>query len=317
MYQDPRDETWGKTATKQTIDVVDMEGKKVGEEKLKMWTFSRQTANYVVHQAYCVWVYQQMPFKKFVPRRSDVRKGPKPWKQKGSGRARHGSFYSPLFGKSATNKAPHGLDGKAQKKVSRHKHMGSISTVLQSKWRGMVIVDGLEDWKEPNYSKMAETIEKVTNWPAGKVRTLLISRNGYGELDMDIHSPTPVSRLNPIYMSGRLIPKFAMRRPRDIDMMADGLHQLLVARKIIITREAFFDLCAKFNAENGWQWIHPERQVQATMRDLAEDYPCDRKTEIEAASKLPVDADRRQAWAVAERAKMGFEEVPAVSMEEA
>jgi len=294
-----------------------LEGNKVGEEKLKFYTFSKQTANYVVHQAFTVWHYQQMPYKKYVPTRSDVRKGPKPWKQKGSGRARHGSFYSPLFGKSATRHAPHGLDMKAQKKMGRHKHMAAISTVFQSKWKGMVIVDGLEDWKEARHSKMAETIEKVTNWPAGKTRTLMITRSGYGELDMDIVTPTPVSRLNPLYMSGRLIPKFTMRRPRDIDMMADGLFQLLCARKIIISREAFFDLCAKFNAENGWQWVRPNVQLRNTMVDLAEDYPCDRKAEIEAASKLPVDEDRRQAWAAAERAKMGYEEVPAVSMEDA
>ncbi|CAK0884871.1 unnamed protein product [Prorocentrum cordatum] len=258
-----------------------------------------------------------MPFKKFVARRSDVRAGPKPWKQKGSGRARHGSFYSPLFGKSATNKAPHGLDGKAQKKMPRQKHMGAISTVFQSKWRGMVIVDGLEDWKEPRHQKMVDLIEKVTHWPAGKVRTLMITRSGYGELDMDLHVPTAVSRLNPMYMSGRLIPKFVMRRPRDIDMMADGLFQLLCARKIIISREAFFDLCAKFNAEGGWQWVNPSEHLRRRMLELAEEYPCDRQAEIEAASKLPVDEERRMAWAAAERAKMGLEEVPAVSLEEA
>eukprot|EP00438_Fugacium_kawagutii_P016853 Skav219685 [mRNA] locus=scaffold817:90741:93657:- [translate_table: standard] len=139
------------------IPVVDLSGKKIGEEELQFLTFSKETANYVVHQAYSIWKYQQFPFSAYEKRRSETKKGKKLWKNKGVGKARMGSIYSPLFGKSATNKNRHGLDDKRKKKLPRLErgspksmHMKAISTVLQSKWRGMKIVAGLEDimaWK--------------------------------------------------------------------------------------------------------------------------------------------------------------------------
>lgn len=52
-------------------------------------------------------------------------------------------------------------------------------------------------------------------------------------------------------MAGRLIDNFSMRRPRDMDPESDGLHQALLGRKIIVSREAFFDLKAKFDAYDG------------------------------------------------------------------
>lgn len=50
-----------------------------------------------------------------------------------------------MFGKSATNKNKHGLDDRRNRKLDRPKHVKAISTVLQSKWRCMKIVVGLED----------------------------------------------------------------------------------------------------------------------------------------------------------------------------
>merc|ERR1719453_2854765 len=88
-----------------------------------------------------MWNYMNVrDFSAYEKRRSEVRKGPKPWRQKGTGKARHGSKYSPLFGRCKTNKAPHGLDNKRNKKIRRYQHAMSISTVLQSKWRRMKII---------------------------------------------------------------------------------------------------------------------------------------------------------------------------------
>eukprot|EP00913_Durusdinium_trenchii_P017349 g16315.t1 len=47
------------------IPVVDLSGKKIGEEELQFQTFSKQTANYVVHQAlqslfFCVVLLQKL-----------------------------------------------------------------------------------------------------------------------------------------------------------------------------------------------------------------------------------------------------------------
>merc|ERR1719410_16299 len=224
-------------ATPQQIPVLDMSGEQIGEETLDMRTASPETANYVVHEVNKIWLCQQMPFLRFVPRRNDLKKGPKPWAQKGSGRARHGSRASPLFGKSVTNKGPHGLDTKRKKVITRYRHNLSISTVLQSKWRCMKIIQGLEEWDVMRQDKLVECMQKWTNKKPGTRSTLIISRNGYGYLTKGYSFPHRSCWNSPLYMSGRHIPKLTFRRPRDIDPDDDGNYQLLKARRIIISRE--------------------------------------------------------------------------------
>merc|ERR1719450_1127818 len=222
-------------------------------------TLSMETANYVVHHALTVWMYQQKKWTFYAPRRSDTKKGKKPWRQKGSGKARHGSRYSPLFGRSMTNKAPHGLDNKRKKKISRSMHVMSIATVLQSKWRCMKIITGLEDWTEARQQKLFDCLAEWGGEKIGNRAAMIISRGGYGAMHKRLCVPTTESYDSPLYMSGRLIKKLAFRRPRDIDPESDGLSELLKARQIFISREAFFDLKAKYGAGGGGEdegWIY-------------------------------------------------------------
>jgi len=284
-----------------TIPVVDLEGKQVGDETMQFRTFRKETANYVVHHAHMVWQYQQIRHTEFHPRLGDrdqgIRVGKKLWANKGVGRARMGSTWGTLFGKTATNKAKHGLDNKKRKKLMRDRHCRAISTVLQSKWRNMIIVDGLEDWPEARYYEMEKFVTKVTGIPAGEKFTLLIARNCYGKEHKAQCIPTWASYTSPIYMSGRLIKKFKMRRPRDIDPVSDGLHECLKARRLIISREAFHDLKAKYDAETGWIFKDPTMILVEQMQKLVKDYPYDRVEEFEATRALPLDLDGREFWA--------------------
>lgn len=296
------------TGSPQKIPVVDLEGKQIGEETLDLVTLSKDTANYVVHHAITVWMYQQKPFTNYAKRRSDVKKGRKPWKQKGSGRARHGSKYSPLFGRSSTNQAPHGLDNKRNKKLPRIYHCRCISTVLQSKWRCMKIVVGLEDWKEPRQNELEKVIKSVTKTNIGAKSMLMITRSGYGEIHKIRCQPTPESYERPLYMSGRLIPRLVMRRPRDIDPAGDGLFQCLKARRLIISREAFFDLLAKFSNESGWAFKSERTILIEALKDIIDEFPNDRRKEIEVARMLPRSIPKREKWAIQQREKMALEE---------
>jgi len=98
-------------------------------------------------------------------------------------------------------------------------------------------------------------------------------------------------------MAGRLIKNFSMRRPRDMDAESDGLYQSLIGRKIIISREAFFDLKAKFDAYDGWAFKNPNDILVEQMQDLVEAYPYDRAAEFEAARELPRKLAEREFWA--------------------
>jgi len=286
--------------TKHIIPVLDLEGNHVGDEELQFRTFSKETANYVVHQNYTIWQYQQIRHTEFHNRLGDraqgVRHGKKLWKNKGVGRARMGSTWGTLFGKTATNKSKHGLDNKRRKLISREQHAVSISTVLQSKWRNMVIVDGLEDWAESRYYEMQKMIKNVTGINAGKKFTLMIARNCYGK-EHKFGLPTWTSQDHPLYMSGRLIEKFQMRRPRDVDPAGDALMQCLKARRIIISREAFHDLRSKYDGYNGWQWENPNDILVSQMQKLVKDYPYDRVEEYESTRALPLEIDAREFWA--------------------
>jgi len=286
-----------------------MSGQKIGEETLDFRTFSPLTANYVVHQAITIWQYQQSPFTAFVKRRSDTKKGKKPWGQKGSGKARHGSKYSPLFGRSATNKAPHGLDNKRKKKLKRLHHYGSISTVLQSKWRCMCIINGLEDWKEARQQQLEDCLYKWTGVKAGSKSMLVITRNGFGAVHKEMCMLTPESYNSPLYLSSRHIPRLALRRPRDIDVTSDGLFQCLKARRVVISREAFFDLKEKYGRDpGGWAFLSHKMIYLQQIQKLAKEFPADRAEEIDVARTVPRSGDLREFWAKEQRAQRELEE---------
>jgi len=297
-------------ASPQQIPVLDMNGVQVGEETLDMRTASPDTANYVVHEVNRLWIYQQMPFKRWIPRRNDLKKGPKPWAQKGSGRARHGSRASPLFGKSVTNKGPHGLDTKRKKVIHRYTHNLSISTVLQSKWRNMKIIQGLEDWDVMRQDKLVESMEKWTGKKPGKRSTLIISRNGYGYQLRGHSFPDPSCWDSPLYMSGRHIPKLTFRRPRDIDPEDDGNYQLLKARRIIISREAFFDLKAKYGygPGQGWAFMDENAIMLRQFQEIAKETPTDRTFEMQMGMTVPIEEADREDWATEQRKIMALEE---------
>lgn len=300
----------GQEATTQQIPVVDLENNKIGEENLKFWTISKKTANYVVQRVYRVWRFQQKPFTNFAPTRGDFGKGNKPWKQKGSGRARVGSKWNPLWGTTVTNKAPRGLDKKARKKTARLIHLKAISTVLQSKWKRMKIVQGLEDWSEPRVKPLIKMLNEMTGTTVGQEPILIITRQAYGERSPQTDKPFPWYRDgNPLYMSGWQLPFVEFRRPRDIDPLSDALFQSLTARHVIISREAFFDLCAKFNAADGWAFQTYDQILMKSFQELAKEFPYNREAEIEAARGLPHDEERREFWAMEQRKEMGIQDV--------
>lgn len=297
-------------ASPQQIPVVDLEGNQIGEETLNLATLSNETANYVVHQMHSIWLYRQRPFDEWHPVRSDAKKGRKPRPQKGLGRARQGSRGSPLFGYVATHKAKHGLDNKRKKKLPRRIHALAISTVLQSKWKNMKIVQGLEEWAEPRYQDMFDMVSKVTGKVPGERATLLVARNCHGAKEEKMNCATLDSYNNPLYMSGRLIPRLQMRRPRDIDVTNDALHQCLKARRLIISRESFFDLTAKFHAEReekydvGWAFKSADTIYKAQIKKLAEEFPLDRAAEFQAAAEVPKFWLKREFWARELRQKL-------------
>ena len=80
------------------VDVVDQGGKKVGEHELDPAVFDAQVNVPVMHQVVVAGLAAARRGTHSTKTRAEVRGGgSKPWRQKGTGRSRHGSNRSPLW----------------------------------------------------------------------------------------------------------------------------------------------------------------------------------------------------------------------------
>ncbi len=129
-----------------TLPVVSLAGEKVGDIKLSAEVFGITDKNeQVVHDAAVAEEanYRQATAK--TKKRHEVSGGgKKPWRQKGTGRARAGSSRSPIWVGGGTVFGP---DGNQSYKVSQNKkaHALALKTVLSQKAvKGLIVVDDLK-----------------------------------------------------------------------------------------------------------------------------------------------------------------------------
>lgn len=108
--------------------------------------------------------------------RGDVRGGgKKPWKQKGTGRARHGSIRSPIWKGGGVTFGPRNernFNKKINKKMARKALLVALSSKAMDK--ELVILDGLnfDSWKT---REMASVINKISNlFPSKQGRLLFV-----------------------------------------------------------------------------------------------------------------------------------------------
>ena len=129
-----------------TLPVVSLAGEKVGEVKLSNEVFGITAKNeQVVHDAAVAEEanYRQASAK--TKKRHEVSGGgKKPWRQKGTGRARAGSSRSPIW---VGGGKVFGPDGNQSYKVSQNKkaHALALKTVLSQKVNnGLIVIDELK-----------------------------------------------------------------------------------------------------------------------------------------------------------------------------
>lgn len=114
------------------VAVINMQGKEVGTIELNDSVFATEFNEHVVHQAVVQYLANQRQGTKSTKTRAEVRGGGrKPWRQKGTGRARQGSIRSPQWTGGGVVFAPKSRDFsfKLNKKVKRL----ALKSVLSSK----------------------------------------------------------------------------------------------------------------------------------------------------------------------------------------
>lgn len=156
------------------VEVKNIEGKKVEEIELNDGVFGLDFNNNLVHQVYVSLLSNQRKVIASTKDRGErAGTGRKPWKQKGTGRARAGSFRSPLWRKGGITFGPTNERNFSKKINSKMKKLAT-KMVLSAKFKdGEIVV--LENFKfDGNKTKEAANvlnnlgIDKKVLWLFGK-----------------------------------------------------------------------------------------------------------------------------------------------------
>ena len=143
------------------IDVYDVKGKKVGDLDLKEEVFGIEPNEAVVHSVLVNYLANQRQGTQSTKTRSEVRGGGrKPWRQKGTGRARQGSIRAPQWikGGIALGPKPRSYKYRVNKKEKRL----AIKSLLSSKVleENLVVVDQF-NFKEIKTKQMADAMKNL------------------------------------------------------------------------------------------------------------------------------------------------------------
>jgi large subunit ribosomal protein L4 len=143
------------------VDVLNMQGEKVNTVELPATIFEAATNVSLMHQAYVRQMANARLGTHKTKGRSEVEGGgQKPWRQKGTGRARQGSRRAPQWvggGKVHTPK-PRDYDQKMPKKMRRAALRSALS--VKAAGQGIVVLDELA-LSEAKTRLMAEALDRL------------------------------------------------------------------------------------------------------------------------------------------------------------
>ena len=128
-----------------TVAVFDMTGKKTGEMELNEAVFGIEPNMAVVHAAVKNYLANQRQGTQSTLTRAEVRGGGiKPWRQKGTGRARQGSIRSPQWthGGIALGPKPRSYNYSLTKKTKRLAMLSALSAKAAA--GEIIVIDGLD-----------------------------------------------------------------------------------------------------------------------------------------------------------------------------
>ena len=160
------------------VNVYNQEGEKIREAKLPSEIFDVKVNPDLVHQ---VVVSQMANRRKVIAHTKDRGEvsggGRKPWRQKGTGRARHGSIRSPLWRGGGITFGPR-KEKVFKKEIPKKMKRKALFMVLSAKAKNnlLILLDKLEI-KEPKTKLLSQLIEnwklKIENFKSGSLLIVL------------------------------------------------------------------------------------------------------------------------------------------------
>lgn len=195
------------------IKVLNMLGQDCGSVKVKDSVFKQEYNEALIHQVVVAYLANQRQGTKSTLSRSEVRgHAKKPWRQKGTGRARHGSTKAPQWrgGGVAFAPKPRDFSKKVNKEARRSAFRSAISTKLANK--EIIVLDNLtiNDGKTKEIKALLETLKLD--------RTVLFVTTGDNGLVLRASSNLP----NVDVTTAKLL----------------NVYDILVASKLVITVDA-------------------------------------------------------------------------------
>ena len=179
-----------------TVALYNMEGKEIGTVELADSIFGVEVNESVVHTVVKNYLANQRQGTQSTKTRTEVRGGGiKPWRQKGTGRARQGSIRAPQWtgGGVALGPKPRDYRFAVNKKIKRIALKSALSAKVAT--NDIIVVDGLQ-MEEVKTAKIAAML-KAFNAEKALVVTADLDKNVYlSARNIKNVKPTYVSQLN-------------------------------------------------------------------------------------------------------------------------
>jgi len=198
--QKSKPKTSPRTKTGLTADILDLEGKIVGEVELPKEIFAVPVNNRLLAQAIRVYLANQCQGTVSTKTRGEVAGSTaKIWRQKGTGRARHGSRKAPIFvgGGIVFGPKPRDFSLKLPQKMKNKALFSALASKFKDK--EILIINSFQNFR----AKTKEMVRVLKNLnlnlsspmlliTAGKEKNLLLACRNIQNLTL-----TPVNLLNP------------------------------------------------------------------------------------------------------------------------
>ncbi|MBD2020338.1 50S ribosomal protein L4 [Leptolyngbya sp. FACHB-36] len=195
--------------------VKDWQGADVGTASLDLRVAKEESATHIVHRALVRQMANARQGTVSTKTRAEVSGGGrKPWRQKGTGRARAGSNRSPLWRGGGVIFGPKPRD--YEQKMNRKERRLALRTAFQGRVDDLVVVQDFAD-KLPR-PKTKDLVQALTGWgvePESKVLLILAERS------------------ENIYLSARNIEKLRLISASNLNVF-----DLLAADRIVVTAPA-------------------------------------------------------------------------------
>jgi large subunit ribosomal protein L4 len=167
--------------------VYSASGKELSTLSLPEAVFGAKRNTDLVHQVVSAMRANARHSTAHTKNRGEVRGGgKKPWKQKGTGRARHGSTRSPIWKGGGVTHGPRNEKDYSQA-INKKMRVGALYAVLSEKFRAgeILFVEKLDlkDAKTQSGAKVVSALAKISGFErlAGKKKTALVALPGKDE----------------------------------------------------------------------------------------------------------------------------------------